>query len=391
MGQNRIDLGGAEAGRDVEPALEGMPQQRPVAREQRRERDTQAAARIGEDEAPPERLEGAGLERQRAGARQEAYGLMRRERLGLRLAGGERRRELLLGAGWEQTPAQEPLEQPGIAGWDAIPHGAGPSSWLLILGVAQGTTLQKDALLPLKPDEAGEPAFRRRPTQVYHIPDRDPRPGSVYPTPGPGLDPGGRSARLPPVGERIGAAGAPFLWRGFRDAVHRVAIPRERIRHGPGGAQMTLVELLKPSCIQLDSPPLAKEELIRGMVEQLAAAGLVASVSHVTRALLERERVMSTGVGRGVALPHARSAAVREFCVALARPREPVDFAALDAEPVRLVLMAVGPGDRTGLMRILTRISRLLYAGDLQKRLLQAKSPDEVLRQIGSEEAKLKS
>lgn len=154
---------------------------------------------------------------------------------------------------------------------------------------------------------------------------------------------------------------------------------------------MTLIELLRADCVQLDSPPLAKDELIRGMVEQLAAAGLVESVSQVTGALLERERVMSTGVGRGVALPHARSAAVKQFCVALARPREPVDFAALDSEPVCLVILAVGPGDRTGLMRILTRISRLLYAGDLQKKLLQAKTVADVLRLIGAEEAKLKA
>ena len=154
---------------------------------------------------------------------------------------------------------------------------------------------------------------------------------------------------------------------------------------------MALADLLRTECIQLGTPPMTKEEIIRSMVETLSRTGLVASVSQVTRALLERERVMSTGIGRGVALPHARSPAVKEFCVAIARPQEPIDFGALDGEPVRLFFLVVGPGDRTGLMRVLTRISRLLYTGDLQKRLLGAKGAGEIVDLITAEEAKIKS
>jgi hypothetical protein len=53
--------------------------------------------------------------------------------------------------------------------------------------------------------------------------------------------------------------------------------------------------------------------------------------------------------------------------------------------------MVVGPGDRTGLMRILTRISRLLYAGDLQKKALKVQKPEEFIRLVASEEAKIKA
>ena len=68
-----------------------------------------------------------------------------------------------------------------------------------------------------------------------------------------------------------------------------------------------------------------------------------------------------------------------------------IDFGALDGEPVRLFFLVVGPGDRTGLMRVLTRISRLLYTGDLQKRLLGAKGAGEIVDLITAEEAKIKS
>ncbi len=152
---------------------------------------------------------------------------------------------------------------------------------------------------------------------------------------------------------------------------------------------MGLAKLLRPEFVLLDGPPVSKGEIIRALVEPLADAELVQSVSQVTRALLDRERVMSTGVGGGVALPHAQSSAVSSFAVAIARPKEAIDFQALDEKPVRLVFLAVGPEDRTGLMRVLTRISRLLYTGDLQKRLLKAATAAEVVELIAAEEEKL--
>jgi PTS system fructose-specific IIC component len=158
---------------------------------------------------------------------------------------------------------------------------------------------------------------------------------------------------------------------------------------GAKGARMGLADLLRPEFIQIGGPPLSKEEMIRSMVEPLVEAGIVESVSKVTRALLERERVMSTGVGGGVALPHAQSSAVKEFAVAIAKPKEPIDFQALDQKPVQLIFLAVGPEDRTGLMRVLTRISRLLYTGDLQKKLLKVTTADEAIRLIAAEESKL--
>jgi mannitol/fructose-specific phosphotransferase system IIA component (Ntr-type) len=154
---------------------------------------------------------------------------------------------------------------------------------------------------------------------------------------------------------------------------------------------MALADLLEPAYIQLNCPPLSKGEMIRTLVEPMAASGAVTSASRVTRALLDREKVMSTGVGGGVALPHAQSGAVARFTVGIARPREPIDFQALDGKPVQLIFLAVGPEDRTGLMRVLTRISRLLYTGDLLRKLLKAATPEEVIRLIAAEEAKLGS
>jgi fructose-specific phosphotransferase system IIA component len=154
---------------------------------------------------------------------------------------------------------------------------------------------------------------------------------------------------------------------------------------------MNLKELIRKDCIRLDSPVTDKAELIRSMVDCLSAAGVISEGEAVTHALLERERVMSTGIGGGVAIPHAQSPAVRTLAVALARPAKGIEFESLDEKPVRLVFMIVGPEERGGFIRILARISRLLYSGDLQARLLEAKTPTDVLATIAEEEDKLRT
>jgi mannitol/fructose-specific phosphotransferase system IIA component (Ntr-type) len=140
----------------------------------------------------------------------------------------------------------------------------------------------------------------------------------------------------------------------------------------------------------LDVPAATKEELIRHMVSVLDGDGLLTDPETVATSLLERERVMSTGIGGGVAIPHAQSSGARELAVSFARTREDLPFEALDGKPVRLVFIIVGPEERGGFIRILARISRLLYAGDLQQALLVSKTPEEIVDVIRREEEKLR-
>jgi mannitol/fructose-specific phosphotransferase system IIA component (Ntr-type) len=153
---------------------------------------------------------------------------------------------------------------------------------------------------------------------------------------------------------------------------------------------MTLSNLMRPGAIRLDLGVANKEELIRRMVELFDTEGLLTDRDAVAQALLERERVMSTGIGGGVAIPHAQSPGVRELAVSFVRIREDLPFDALDGKPVRLVFMIVGPEERGGFIRVLARISRLLYTGDLQKELLAAEEPEQVIETIRREEEKLR-
>ena len=153
---------------------------------------------------------------------------------------------------------------------------------------------------------------------------------------------------------------------------------------------MSLSQLLRSSSIRLDLSVASKEDLIRQMVGVLSADGLLTDAEAVTTALLDRERVMSTGIGGGVAIPHAQNPGVRELAVSFARVGQDLPFDSLDGKPVRLVFMIVGPEERGGFIRILARISRLLYAGDLQQKLLEAKDPEELVGIIRREEEKLR-
>ncbi len=153
---------------------------------------------------------------------------------------------------------------------------------------------------------------------------------------------------------------------------------------------MSLGALIQEDCVLLDIPCTDKGDLIRHMVDALVRAGRVPDAGPVVHALLERERVMSTGIGGGVAIPHAQCPSVPALAVVLARPSSGVDFDSLDEKPVRLVFMIVGPEERGGFIRVLARISRLLYSGDLQVRLLEAKAPGDVQRIISEEEERLR-
>jgi PTS system nitrogen regulatory IIA component len=103
----------------------------------------------------------------------------------------------------------------------------------------------------------------------------------------------------------------------------------------------------------------------------------------------QRERVMSTGIGGGIAVPHAQSAGATRLSLALGRVARPIDFDALDERPVQLVFLVVGPEERGGFIRVLARISRLLYSGDLQRSLLHARTSADAMDLIRREEARI--
>src|SRR5687768_14473706 len=103
------------------------------------------------------------------------------------------------------------------------------------------------------------------------------------------------------------------------------------------GILMQITTLLEEAFVAVNMAATTKEEVLMKMVDMLGASPKVLDVEKVRRAILEREKIMSTGVGHGFAIPHAKVDALADIVAAFATLAEPTDFQALDGQPVRIV------------------------------------------------------
>lgn len=150
---------------------------------------------------------------------------------------------------------------------------------------------------------------------------------------------------------------------------------------------MKLREILSKDTIRIPLLSTDKDKLIEEMVDALYAAGKIQDRDKVLRAVLDRERVMSTGVGDGVAIPHGKADGVKSLVASFGVTRHDVEFGSIDDKPVRLVFLLVGPYDQTGPhLKALSHISRLMHRPEFRARLIKAKTPEEVLAAIEKEE-----
>ena len=125
-----------------------------------------------------------------------------------------------------------------------------------------------------------------------------------------------------------------------------------------------------------------KESVIREMVKTLLERGHIAAVEFesIVKAIMKREELGSTGIGRGVAVPHTKHPSVEKLIGTVAVSREGVDFNSLDGEQVQLFFLLISPPDRPGdHLRALESISRQLRNDTFCRFLKQAKTSDDVL------------
>jgi len=125
-----------------------------------------------------------------------------------------------------------------------------------------------------------------------------------------------------------------------------------------------------------------KVGVIREMVESLRAAGGVkdGDVEGVVQSILKREKQGTTGIGRGVAVPHAKHSSATRLAASVAVSKKGVDFDSLDGEPVYIFFLLVSPTDRPGdHLRALETIARHLRSDAFCRFLRQAKSREEIV------------
>jgi len=146
-------------------------------------------------------------------------------------------------------------------------------------------------------------------------------------------------------------------------------------------------ELLQESFIDLNMQANTKNEVIERMSNMLSTSGKVADRMHFVKAVLDREKLGSTAIGAGIAIPHARANTVNEVSIAFARSGSGIDFNSVDGDPVHLIFLLAAPIESGSLyLKLLARISRLLRYQDLIEDLKKATSKEEVIRVIASKE-----
>ncbi len=153
---------------------------------------------------------------------------------------------------------------------------------------------------------------------------------------------------------------------------------------------MQLTDVLKPEVVKMELKARTRDEAIRELVELLAKTGGLrqGDVESMTAAILKRESLGSTAIGKGVAIPHAKAPTAHQFVAALGRSTQGIEFASIDGKPVNLVFVLASPPDsQRAHLKALAHISRLLMREDLSARILAAADATEVLAIIAEGES----
>jgi nitrogen PTS system EIIA component len=132
-----------------------------------------------------------------------------------------------------------------------------------------------------------------------------------------------------------------------------------------------------------------KQAVLQEMADWLASAYPSLDRKRVLDVLLERERISTTAIGEGVAIPHGKLPGVDRVLGVFARSREGVDFASLDGGPTHLFFVLIAPENAAAdHLKALARISRLLKDESFRRRLMEGKTSQEIFQTITEEDQK---
>lgn len=130
-----------------------------------------------------------------------------------------------------------------------------------------------------------------------------------------------------------------------------------------------------------------KDEVIDELINLFRNDSRVIDVDEMRNAVHEREKIMSTGVGKGFAIPHAKTNSINEIIAAFGKLDEPIDFQALDEQPVNLVFLLIGKENLSGPhIKLLSRISRMMNKEEFRVSLAKAKTAEEIYSLFEEEE-----
>lgn len=150
---------------------------------------------------------------------------------------------------------------------------------------------------------------------------------------------------------------------------------------------MKVSELLTEKFIIADIKSQSKAGVINELIDLFERDERIIDLEKVRTAVHEREKIMSTGVGKGFAIPHGKTSAVKEIIAAFGKTSKDIDYDALDGKPVHLVFLLVGKDNLVSThIKLLSRVSRMMNKDPFRNQLLNAASPEEIISLFKSEE-----
>ncbi len=142
---------------------------------------------------------------------------------------------------------------------------------------------------------------------------------------------------------------------------------------------MNLMDLISPHCIKVPLESKTKDDVLAELVDLLVTVKRLPYREAILEALIEREEVGSTGIGHGVALPHAKCNEVKEIFIACGVSKDGINFEALDKEPVYIFFLILAPKTATGQhLKVMSLLTRCLSKSAVREDLLNAQDADEL-------------
>ena len=152
---------------------------------------------------------------------------------------------------------------------------------------------------------------------------------------------------------------------------------------------MKLNELLQPNLINLNMSASGKMDALRELGKMLSRVSDNIDPVVVVEALVEREKLATTGIGEGIAIPHAKLVCFPENTIAIGISRIGIDFDSIDDKPVSIFIALIVPDNSKGdHLRLLAQISRILKVPEIKTRFINASTQEEIISIIREEEAK---
>jgi len=150
---------------------------------------------------------------------------------------------------------------------------------------------------------------------------------------------------------------------------------------------MNIYSLLDTSTILANMEVSSKKELLDKMIESLSDRVSREQLEDIRTAVFEREEIMSTGVGKSLAIPHGKVKSIDENMASFAKLKKPIDYNSIDGEPVQMVFLLVGPESKhTVHIKLLSRISRLMNSVSFRELLHECSTPEEIYNAFLQEE-----